>query len=165
MIPPILVETLQWKHKYFSLEFWVGLRRDWLESYVLYLAWPEWKELKFYSPLWFHPFGRKHRGIAGGPQGEYHKITGNVWVEPWTGLQGRKCLPIGIDGKLKTPMYFPILYEWTAMALVRLRRYAGSLEHSLFAYVISTLFTCTGSFMISKYHVEAFRAKVISELN
>ena len=26
-------------------------------------------------------------GIAGGSQGEYHKITGNVWVQPWVGLQ------------------------------------------------------------------------------
>ena len=65
-----------------------GIAEWWLESYVLYLAWPEWKGLKFYSPLWFHPFGWKHRGIAGGSQGEYHKITGNVWVEPWVGLQG-----------------------------------------------------------------------------
>ena len=42
-----------------------GIAEGWLESYVLYLAWPEWKGLKFYSPLWFHPFGWKHRGIAG----------------------------------------------------------------------------------------------------
>ena len=27
VIPPILVETLQWKHRYFSLELWVGLQR------------------------------------------------------------------------------------------------------------------------------------------
>ena len=65
---------------------WIA--EGWLESYVFYLAWPEWKGLKFYSPLWFNPFGWKHRGIAGGSQGEYHKITDNVWVEPWVGLQG-----------------------------------------------------------------------------
>ena len=27
-------------------------------------------------------------GIAGGSQDGYHKITGNVWVEPWVELQG-----------------------------------------------------------------------------
>ena len=47
VIPPISVETLQWKHRYFS-----GIAEGWLESYVLYLAWPEWKGLQFYSPLW-----------------------------------------------------------------------------------------------------------------
>ena len=55
-----------------------GIAEGWLESYVLYLAWPEWKGLKFYSLLWFHPFRWKHRGIAGGSLGEYHKLTGNV---------------------------------------------------------------------------------------
>ena len=50
------------------------------------LTWVE--GLKYYIPLWFHPFGWKQRGIAGGSQCEYHKITGNVWVEPWVGLQG-----------------------------------------------------------------------------
>ena len=29
-------------------------------------------------------------GIAEGSQCEWHKITGNVWVEPWVGLQGCK---------------------------------------------------------------------------
>ena len=65
-----------------------GIAEGWLESCVLYLAWPEWKGLKFYSPMWFHPFGWKHRGIAGGSQGEYYKITCNIWVEPWVGLKG-----------------------------------------------------------------------------
>ena len=27
VIPPILVETLQWKHRYFSVELWAGLQR------------------------------------------------------------------------------------------------------------------------------------------
>ena len=63
-----------------------GIAEGLLESYVLYLAWPEWKGLKFYSPLWFHPFW----GYTGGSQGQYHKITGNVWAEPWVGLQGAK---------------------------------------------------------------------------
>ena len=78
-----------------------GIAEGWLESYVLYLAWPEWKGLKFYSPLWF---GWKHKGIAGGSQSEDHKITVtcNVWVEPWVGLQGaNKSAHLG--GKLKIP--------------------------------------------------------------
>ena len=81
-----------------------GIAKGWLESYVLYLAWPEWKGLKFYCPLCFHPFWWKHRGIAGGSQGEYHKISGNVWVEPWVGLQGaNKSAPLGWVGNWKTP--------------------------------------------------------------
>ena len=83
MILPISVETLQWKHRYFQWSFEWDCR-GWLESYVLYLAWPEWKGVKFYCPvippIWVE--------TQGGSQGEYHKITGNVWVEPWVGLQG-----------------------------------------------------------------------------
>ena len=40
----------------------IGLSLEWdcsevNHSYLLCLAWTEWKGLKFYSPLWFHPFG------------------------------------------------------------------------------------------------------------
>ena len=69
---------------------------------IFYLVWPEWKGLQFYSPLLFHPFGWKHRGIAEWSQGEYHKITGNVWVEPWVWLQGANA-PRGWVGNWKTP--------------------------------------------------------------
>ena len=77
------------KHKYFSVELWVGgIAEGWIESYmyVLYLAWPEWKGLKFYSTCDSTHLG----GNTGGSQGEYmyHKITGNVLMEPWVGLQG-----------------------------------------------------------------------------
>ena len=72
-------------------------------SCVLCLAWTEWKGLKIYSPLWFHPFGWKHSGIAEGLQCACHKITGNVWVEPWVGLQWvKQSVPLGWVGNLKT---------------------------------------------------------------
>ena len=91
---PLWFHPFRWKHcnentGIFQWSFeWDCRGVTIVESYILHLAWPEWKGLKFYNPLWFHPFGRKHRGIAGGSKSEYHKITGNVWVEPWVGLQG-----------------------------------------------------------------------------
>ena len=57
-----------------------GIAEGWLESYVLYLAWPEWKGFKFYSPPVISTHLDGNTGIAGRSQGEYHKITGNVWV-------------------------------------------------------------------------------------
>ena len=75
------------KTQVFFSEALSGIAEEWLESYVLYLAWPEWKGLKFYSPLWFHPFGWKQvdcRGITGW----ISKNNSNVWEEPWVGLKG-----------------------------------------------------------------------------
>ena len=90
-LTPLGVHPFRWKHCNENTgkvpEEFEGDCSGVNHSYVLYLAWPEWKGLKFYSPLWFHPFGWKLSGIAGGSQCACHKITGNVWLEPWVVLQ------------------------------------------------------------------------------
>ena len=101
-----------------SEELWVGLH--WGESLLCTLssAWTEWKGLKFYSPLWFHPFGWKRRGIAGGSQCACHKITGNVWLEPWVGLRWvKQSAPLGWveNSKKKLQLYCTCIASWDEM--------------------------------------------------
>ena len=64
VFPPFGGNTAMKTQEFFSGAL-SGIAEGWLESYVLYLAWPEWKGLKFYSSLWFHPFGWKHWGMQG----------------------------------------------------------------------------------------------------
>ena len=52
-------------------------------------------------------------------------------------------------------LHIPMLYEWTAKALARLRKCAGSPEPSLVTYVISTFFIWAGSFihlLVCEFH-------------
>ena len=57
-------------------------------------------------------------------------------------------------------LQLPLLCEQTAKALARLRRCAGSTQPSLFAYVISTIFSCVGSinlvFSCGRYAISMF---------
>ena len=59
--------------------------------------------------------------------------------------------PVGLDVwcLVKPFVYFHTACLRTAKALARLRGCTGSPEHSLVAYVISTIITCAGSYNIS----------------
>ena len=58
--------------------------------------------------------------------------------------------PVGLDvWFLVGPfVYFRTSCVWTAKALTRLRGRAGLPEHSLVAYVVSTLISCAGSYYV-----------------
>ena len=113
MIPPISVEI---QVKFLRSFEWdcIGVNH----SFVVCLAWTEWRGLQFYSPLWFHPFGWKHRGIAGGSQCACHKITGKCLIGALSGIAvGKTVCPTGMGGKLKKnlQLYCTCIASWNEM--------------------------------------------------
>ena len=88
---PIGSPPFQWKHcnentGKVSEELWVGLQ--WGESLLCTLPCLTGVErINVLQPTVIRPIGWKLSGIAVGSQCACHKITGNVWVDSWVGLQ------------------------------------------------------------------------------
>ena len=96
---PQWFNPFRWKHYNentgkVSEELWVGLQ--WGESLLCTLSCLNWVERMGFIA---HPFGWKHSGIAWRSQCACPKITGNVWLEPWVGLQWvKQSAPLGWVG-------------------------------------------------------------------
>ena len=105
MFPPILGGNTAMKTQVFRSGASSGIAEGWLESCVLYLAWPEWKRFKILQPPVIPPIW----GLQGDHRMNIIKLQIMFeWSLEWDGsLAGGKyaiSLPTGIGRKLKTPL-------------------------------------------------------------